>query len=238
MERRLMDSIVIDSIPFQVDGTALRERMRVRDNSSYARTLEKLVRDAQTIARPKALYKVCLIDELGDDYAVIDGVRFDSRVLRVNLDDAHRVFPYVATCGTELWDWANRQEDMLHRYWADEICEMGVRVAAQALDGHLAERYRAGQLSRMNPGSLGDWPIREQRALFRLLDDPEEKIGVQLLKSCLMVPSKSVSGIQFPTEDGFVNCQLCPRHDCSGRRAPYDAELYDRRYRTNTTSPN
>jgi hypothetical protein len=232
-----MDSMVIDSIPFQVDGAAFRERMRVKENSSYASALDKLLQDAQAIARPKALYKVCLIDELGNDYAVIDGVRFDSRVLRVNLEDAHRVFPYVATCGTELWDWANGLEDMLHRYWADAMCEIGVRVAAHALDGQLAGRYRPGQLSRMNPGSLGDWPIREQRALFKLLGDPEEMIGVQLLKSCLMVPSKSVSGIQFPTEDGFVNCQLCPRQDCSGRRAPYDAELYDRRYRPETTSP-
>jgi hypothetical protein len=162
-------------------------------------------------------------------------VRFNSRVLRINLDSAHRVFPYVATCGAELWEWMNGLEDMLHRFWADAIAEMAVRVASQALDEHLAERYRPGSLSRMNPGSLGEWPIREQRALFKLLGDPEELIGVQLLKSCLMVPNKSVSGIQFPTEDGFVNCQLCPREDCPGRRAPYDPGLYGRKYRSEAT---
>jgi hypothetical protein len=56
-------------------------------------------------------------------------------------------------------------------------------------------------------------------------------VGVRLTDSCLMMPTKSVSGIRFPTETSFESCQLCPRDDCPGRRAPYDSGLYDRRYR-------
>jgi hypothetical protein len=83
----------------------------------------------------------------------------------------------------------------------------------------------------MAPGSLTDWPLREQRPLFALLGDTEALVGVRLTDSCLMLPNKSVSGIRFPTEKHFESCQLCPRPDCPGRRAPYDADLYDRRYR-------
>jgi hypothetical protein len=226
-----MSQVILGSIRFQPDVATLRERLRVRDGSSYVVRLDRFVEKAQSIARPKALYTVALVDEKGDDYVVIDGVRFNSRILRVNLDGAHRVFAYVATCGTELWDWAESLDDMLERYWADTISELALRVAVQYLEEHLAERYRPGPTARMNPGSLGDWPIREQRALFKVLGDPESAIGVQLLKSCLMLPNKSVSGIQFPTQDGFVNCQLCPRQDCSGRRAPYDPHLYEKKYR-------
>jgi hypothetical protein len=233
-----MTQVVLDDIPFQLDVATLQERLRVREGSSYADAFERLVSEALAIARPKALFKVALIDEAGDDYVIIDGVRFRSRVLRVNLDRVHRVFPYVTTCGVELWDWARGLDDTLQRYWADAISEMALRGAIQALDEHLAERYRPGQLARMNPGSLGEWPIREQRALFELLGDPQAAIGVELLNSCLMVPSKSVSGIQFPTEEGFLNCQLCPRQDCPGRRAPYDPGLYERKYRlTAATKP-
>jgi len=46
-----------------------------------------------------------------------------------------------------------------------------------------------------------------------------------------MVPVKSVSGILFPTEESFASCQLCPREVCPGRRAPYDPDLYDAKYR-------
>ena len=84
----------------------------------------------------------------------------------------------------------------------------------------------------MNPGSLPDWPLHEQRPLFTLLGDPASAIGVELLDSYLMKPVKSTSGLLFPAEDGFYNCQLCPMEDCPGRRVPYDSGLRDRMYGT------
>ena len=83
----------------------------------------------------------------------------------------------------------------------------------------------------MNPGSLPDWPIQQQRPLFQLLGDPNTAIGVELTASYLMEPNKSVSGIRFPTEERFESCMLCPRQDCPGRRSAYDPELYDQKYR-------
>jgi hypothetical protein len=52
-----------------------------------------------------------------------------------------------------------------------------------------------------------------------------------LTESLLMVPVKSVSGIVFANEEEFASCQLCPREDCPGRKAPYDPGLYERKYR-------
>lgn len=232
-----MTTETIANIAFQPSLDLLQEKLRIKPGSSYVKRLETLTAEAQAAARPRALYRVALVDEKGEDFVVLDGVRFSSRILRVNLEPAHRVFPYAATCGVELHEWAESLDDMLERYWADVICELALRSADEALDTHLAQRFQPGQTSSMNPGSLGDWPLREQRALFELLGNPEEKIGVRLLKSCLMVPSKSVSGIQFPTEEGFASCQLCPRIDCSGRRAPYDSELYERKYKPSPVSP-
>jgi hypothetical protein len=108
---------------------------------------------------------------------------------------------------------------------------MALRSAMQTLSEHLEARFRPGHLSRMNPGSLTDWPIQEQRKLFALLGNPKDAIGVELTKSLIMVPLKSVSGISFPAEVDFASCQLCPRENCPGRRAPYDETLYDRKYR-------
>ena len=85
----------------------------------------------------------------------------------------------------------------------------------------------------MSPGRLVNWPLSEQAALFTLLGDPHEAIGVHLTDSYLMVPTKSVSGVRFPTEQSFESCQLCPRERCHGRKAPYDSGLYDREYRVN-----
>jgi hypothetical protein len=83
----------------------------------------------------------------------------------------------------------------------------------------------------MNPGSLPDWPLSEQKPLFTLLGGGPTTIGVQLKDSFLMVPVKSVSGIWFPTEEKFESCQLCQREKGPGRRAPFDSGLFERKYR-------
>ena len=143
-------------------------------------------------------------------------------MLRDKLEEAHRVFPYVATGGMELEEWTRGIEDMLQRFWADTVAEMALREAVRVLNQHINETYHPGRSATMNPGSLPDWPIWEQRALFKLLDDPQKTIGVRLTDSMLMVPTKSVSGIRFPTETAFENCQMCQMPNCPGRRAPYD----------------
>ena len=226
-----MDPIVLESISFQPKLDSLMKAFRISGGSSSAARLERIAVDAQAIAKPKAVYKVAFIESKGEDHVVVDGITLTSRVLRVNLDQVHRVFPYVATCGTEMDEWSSSIDDMLESYWADKIKEMALRSARQALDEHLQDRFRPGRMSRMNPGSLTDWPLKEQRKLFALLGDPQGAIGVELTQSLIMVPLKSVSGISFPAEADFASCQLCPREDCPGRRAPYDATLYDRKYR-------
>jgi len=223
-----VDEII--EIPFRVDIDQLLGKLHIEDGSGDAGEVKRLAAEAEAIGRPRGIYKVAFIGSRGDDYVVVDGVKLTSRVLRVNLDRAHRVFPFLATCGTELEDWSNSIDDMLKRYWAETIKEMALSSALKALNDHLAENYRPGRTSTMSPGSLEDWPIEEQRALFKILGDTRTSIGVQLTDSFLMIPVKSLSGIRFPTETNFESCQLCPRENCPGRRAPYDKGLYDRRY--------
>jgi len=56
------------------------------------------------------------------------------------------------------------------------------------------------------------------------LGDSAKAIGTRLTEKMVIQPLKSVSGIQFVSEEGFVNCSLCPRQGCPSRRAPYDAK--------------
>ena len=226
----MTDAVILDDIPFQLDLDSLMKRLRIRAGSSHVEDLRQIASEAEAIARPKALFRIAYIESKGDDHVVVDGVRLTSRVLRVNLEQAHRAFAFVATCGTEVADWAKAIDDMLRSFWADAICEVALRAAIQALNQHLAERYRPGRTSAMSPGSLADWPLQAQRSLFAILGNPEEAIGVTLSTSLLMIPTKSVSGIRFPTEESFESCQLCSREDCPGRRALYDEGLYDRKY--------
>ena len=221
---------VVDAVDVTFDVSALRTRLRVRAGSVQDDELAALLRDAAALARPRAVCGLSFVEDRGEDWVVLDGVRFASRVLAVNLAEAHRVFPYVATCGTELEEWAATLDDVLHAFWSEAIREQALVRAFQAAAAEIDATWAPGPCGRMNPGSLPDWPLSEQEPLFRLIGDVRGLIGVELTESMLMIPSKSVSGIRFPTASTYENCALCPRDSCPGRRAPYDAELYARRY--------
>lgn len=225
-----MVATLLECVPFHVDVQQLYRRLRIVEGTDDAKDVESLVQQAEALAKPKAYYRPAYVEERDDESVVIDGVRFTSRVLRVNLEAAHRVFPYVATCGVELEKWSLQLDDLLHRYWASIINEMAMRAAFQALETHIVEVYQLGKAARMNPGSLADWPISQQKPLFDLLGDVTQMTGVSLTESYLMLPIKSVSGLWFPTETSFESCQLCPREGCPGRRAAFDAALLANRY--------
>jgi len=225
-----MDAMVLEGIRFRPHLEGLKKKLHIRDGTGHADRFARLVEEAEAIARPRALYGVAYVDSRGESSVVLDGIPFASRVLSVNLESAHRVFPFLGTCGTELHDWAAAQGEMLEHYYADEIAEAALRQALTVLKEHLDERYRLGRTSTMSPGSLPDWSIQAQRPLFALLGNAEELLGVRLTESLLMVPTKSVSGIRFPTEQSFASCQLCPRERCPSRQAPHDGTLYEAKY--------
>lgn len=221
---------VLDSIHFQPDAQSLMESLRIRPGNSQQEEFLAFLAEAQEVACPKVIYKVAFIEEKGTSHVDLDGIRFESRILRVNLDGIHRAFPYVVTCGMELEVWQETIDDFLHKFWVDAIKEAALESAFTAFEQHLNENYQPGPLSGMNPGSLEDWPLNQQTQLFELIGDVEKQVGVRLTESCLMLPNKTVSGILFPTEVGFASCQLCPREICPNRRAPYDPQLYANRY--------
>jgi len=225
-----METVILDALPFQIDREELKKKMRVKEGSEMAEKLGVMAQEAQKVARPKVCYRVAYVESKGDDHLMIEGIQFTSRVMRVNLDKVFRTFPYVATCGLELEAWSKSVDGIVEQFWAEEIKVLAVRGTIRYLNEYLTDRYQPGQLSRMNPGSLPDWPLSEQKPLFALLGNGPATIGVQLKDSFLMTPVKSVSGIWFPTEDKYENCQLCNREKCPGRRAPYEPGLMERKY--------
>ncbi len=225
---------VFNSIPVDLETNKVLKFIRMRDsNQQVERMVQELVEVTRSIAKPKVVYKVSYVDDKDGDTVTIDGVRFTSRLLRINLDQVERVFPYIATCGTELEEVAIPSNDVMKSFCFDAIKTIVLRLAVDYVSNRLIEYYALGKMSHMNPGSLESWPITQQKELFSLFGSAEELIGVRLTKSCVMFPLKSVSGIYFPTEIKFESCQLCPREKCIGRRAPYDPELA-RKYREDT----
>lgn len=159
------------------------------DEDDLARILE-MSAEICAVARPRFLLGSASVSARGDDWVELDGVRFRSPALVAAFQDVSTVYPYLATCGAEAYDWANRLSDELEQYWANALQYLLLLEAIRGLDARAA-RLPNG-LRRIIPGTLPDWTLYGQRDLFRLFG--EDTLGVVLHESCLMTPENTVSG--------------------------------------------
>ena len=215
---------ILDNINVTISPDQLRKRLHIEKEQGLDE-IRSLVEVALKLINPRALYDVRYIDEMLDGAVVIDGRRFNSQVLRKNLDQVERVFPYVITIGAKLGEQQAASTDILESYYLDIIGNIALDSARRHLKRHLKSTFAVEKISSMAPGSLTDWPVEQQAPLFDMLGDVEAAIGVKLSDSLLMLPTKSISGIYFPTEVSFFSCQLCPRERCESRKAKFSPKL-------------
>ena len=227
----MMQTLLFDSIPFTLSDAAIIKGCHAENDDEQTALLLRLVAEARNVARPKAMVRIVMVEKIDDETVTLDGETIRSRLVRVNLDKVHRAFAYVATCGAEAEAWSLTLPDMLEQFYADEIKKALVHAAVMYAREEVKKRFDPnGTLSVMSPGSLKAWPIENQKPLFRIMGDTQGIIGVTLTDSCLMLPSKSVSGLLFSDTTGHVNCIMCPMENCPGRRAPYDPTHYEKNF--------
>ena len=215
---------IIANIPVHLVPEDIARKLRVDTTRPGYAVMSEVVGIARSLVHLKAVYDISYVGVKERETVEIAGVVFRSRVLRHNLERAQKVFPFIMTVGPELERTAASLGDLLRQYYLEEIANTVLERAADWLAEKLSRRWGFPGLSCMSPGSLEDWPISEQIKLFSLFGDTEKSVGVRLTNSLLMVPRKSISGILFPSEEGFISCRLCPRENCPSRKADYDEE--------------
>jgi len=218
--------------PFILPKEEISINLSIKPGSKSEIVFERLLNQVEEIAKPKAMYRVVYIEERDKDTIAIDNAVFHSRTMAVNLNGINRVFPFLATCGTEVDEILLDDGDILGQYWLNTIKLSLLTYSEDHLFKTIQRRYGIDKLSAMNPGSGNEtvWPIEEQKELFTVFGGTksvEEAIGVCLLPSYLMTPDMSTSGLLFPSQVDYVNCQLCKREDCSSRRASFDSVMWD-----------
>jgi hypothetical protein len=222
---------IIDQIPVKLDRETVAKRLRINPEADRAAAragtpdFDDLLAQARSLIKLRAVYEISYTGAKGEDTVEVDSVIFRSRILRRNLDQAQKVFPFIMTAGPALEAAAAASGDLLKQYYLEEMANIALENGAAWLADRLKTRWGFPGLASMDPGSLEDWPITEQLKLFSIFGDTERLVGVRLTDSMLMVPRKSISGILFPSEEGFTSCQLCDRAACPARRTAYDPAL-------------
>lgn len=217
---------IIDKIPLHINPQKVARALHLEKKKDQLEgMINRLLDEVEKVVNPKALYRVSYIEDKTDHTVKIEGITFSSRVLRVNLENAERVFPYIITAGKELDSIEIPQQDFMKNFCLDAIKEMVLEEASSYLEKYLKDKYVPGTLSHMSPGSLNDWPVTQQKQVFSLFGDVQKLIGVRLTESFIMDPIKSVSGIYFPTQFDFKSCMLCTKERCPKRKAKYNPDM-------------
>jgi hypothetical protein len=224
-----MEPILKTDIPFEIDLAAIAQRLEGEGAAVSQGALARLADAARAVGRPKVLIRPATVAEAGDTSVRLGDQVFTSRAMAFHFSGLERVFPYLATGGTELADWVDSLTEPEKSY-ADRMAEAALGAALSAVEGEIRKQFGIDAIARINPGSLVDWALDEQRILFALLGEPVRELGVHLADNLLMFPIKSGSGIVFPDETGFVTCRLCTVSGCRLRRAAYEPGRYERMY--------
>jgi hypothetical protein len=144
------------------------------------------------------------------------------------LRDAAAVVCFIATVGPALDQRIARlqqQGRLADAAILDALGSGAVERVADQFQKQVAAEYQAQDLvagPRFSPGYC-DWPLADQPRLFSLLAN--EQIAVELDRSCLMHPRKSISAIfgLFPTamapaDRDLIPCRRCSKQNCIARR--------------------
>lgn len=229
--------IILKDIPFNVDLYSIVKTCAAEEDDELVAEIAEFAEKAEKLASPKAILKLVDITHSEEKVTAIAGIPCnDSVVLNKNLKNIERAVAYVVTCGTEL-DAVDTEYDPLKEYWLDLIKLQALGAARKCATDKIKEILGTEKIAHLNPGSLPQWPISQQPALFGYIGKVTESIGVELSSSYLMHPLKSGSGLAYPSETSYENCMICTNLKCPNRRAPFDEKMAEE-YGTGNCSNN
>ncbi len=214
----------IEKINYFPDPEKLAEKYSIEKDDYLYEKIVLACEEISRIGKPVVCFKKSTVDSAGEDYVIVDGIKFSGKFIAEMLCGCKEVYPFIASCGPELDCWGRNTDDIMLNYCLDDLRQASIKPVLDVLRKRLEEDFGACKLSVVNPGSIPNWPISEQKKLFELMGPVYERIGVRLDDTMLMYPLKSVSGIYFEHKDGYCNCRICKRNNCPSRREKFNEE--------------
>ncbi|MEZ3485900.1 MAG: Vitamin B12 dependent methionine synthase activation subunit [Lachnospiraceae bacterium] len=214
-----------------MDGRTL-EAVRYLGYGSHAiddRTLDLILssfEELEQAAGRRIVYRIFDVSFEEADCMKIGTMNIVSQKLGVNLKGCERALLLGATLGSGV-------DRLLRRYSLTDMARVVVlqACAAALLEEYLDDRqeeFRKVQREagyylrpRFSPG-YGDFPVRHQEEILRMLDAPKT-IGLSVTDGDMLTPSKSVTAvIGLSRSSGSCHqkgCGECEKADCAYRRS-------------------
>lgn len=213
----MMEPVLLEGFTVDIDTAEVRRFLGSKGSARPAagERYDAMTSGALSVARslvaPKGIYAYAA----GRD---LPGSRIFERLERMAF--------CVCTIGPALEEEVTRlsgRGDLLGAVVLDAVGSVAAEAVAEHMNGAIAaDASREGlRTSRRASPGYGDWDVREQASIFRLL--PAERIGVRLSETCMMIPRKSISFAvhvaRAPESLRCENsCENCGRTDCLYRK--------------------
>ncbi|MDZ5724422.1 hypothetical protein [Acetobacterium sp. K1/6] len=190
-----MDDKILKKYPFSYDMETLDNELHLRGNEAMLDILEPIYEMVQKIAIPKVIYFEAQITEKTDAWVKVNGVVFESELLRGYVNQGDPVFPYIVTVGTELDDYAKTLKDSMDLFMIDEVMNLLVNTGKVFVADAVKEVSGWQSVKDYVPGNGEEWSTVEQKRLFDLFAGETAKIGVTLGDNYFVLPGRSTIGI-------------------------------------------
>lgn len=186
-------------VGFHPDTEDLRKRLGLGEDTGEAENFSGLLARVLPLTRPRAAH-IPVEFEIPDAKGVIHIAQrsFPASPLLVS-EGACAAYAYLATCGHEIFEYAQTLSDMTARFWMAEIMREATRRAhATVIDRIVGQ---AGSLAASEA-----WPISVLPGLFDILGDIPARCGVSLTDK-ETAPERAIAGVVFSTLDGAIDCR-------------------------------
>lgn len=214
-------------IDFTLDETILKKRLHCEmDDEPFIHALQ-LLEVIRPLIAPSFAIREIPVDKVKENGVYVGENFLRSKIVAQKIQGQASVFAYVATSGRSLGDYIANVEDNWEQYLLDQIAYLAYLRAMEALSLTVENELGIENHIRLCPGSVIDWSVSDVRIIFALLDGLHQKLRVDVLKSGMIIPLKSTSGIFYATDRAFSSCSICPRTHCENRQANFDEELHN-----------
>lgn len=225
MERKLPERILIDNIEVNITKEDVLKKMGMPADHRFGDAIAEVIEEAKNLGNAKLLYCEAKIGERTEETIEIGGVTFTGKDLVDALKDVDTVYPYICTCGAELYDATLNSKDLVRMFYLDNIAHFYLLQPSIVLSDILDNKF--GTRSEcMTPGSFENWELSQNVPIFTLLNNGEGT-GVTMNEFALMDPAKSVAGIRFKTTDCGKKCSICMKRDCADRVDDFGKTIYE-----------
>ena len=190
-----MDFKIFEKFPFSYDMETLDKELHLRGNEAMLDILEPIYEMVEQIARPKAIYFQAEVTEKTEEAVKINGVPFESALLRGYVKQGEVVFPYIVTVGIELDDYAKTLKDSMDLFMIDEVMNLLVNTGKVFVSDAVQAESGWPKVQDYVPGNGEEWSTAEQKRLFDMFAGETTKIGVTLGENYFVLPGRSTIGI-------------------------------------------